>query len=154
MMMNCFCGMADWWKALSLIFSWDHCQRSWPSQIFGTSWTGFESSQLSQKNLKLLLGDNMDEESQEFSNIKSSAPGCCLIFCQIQLVVTYKSVAYKKRVLYLLFLKLLPYTAFLSGNNFATLLILPRGVASGSRLSYIFSSNVSSLRASLVQNSP
>ena len=32
-MMNCFCGMADRWKAFSLISSRDNCQRSWPSQI-------------------------------------------------------------------------------------------------------------------------
>ena len=32
-MMNCFCGMADRWKAFSLISSRDNCQRSWPSRI-------------------------------------------------------------------------------------------------------------------------
>ena len=33
MMMNCFCGMIDQWKAFSLISSWDHCQGSSPLQI-------------------------------------------------------------------------------------------------------------------------
>ena len=36
MMMNCFCGMVDRRKALSLIFSRDHCQRSSPSRISDT----------------------------------------------------------------------------------------------------------------------
>ena len=36
MMMNCFCGMVDRRKAFSLIFSWDHCQRSSPSRISDT----------------------------------------------------------------------------------------------------------------------
>ena len=30
---NCFCSMVVWWKAFSLISSWDHCQRYWPSWI-------------------------------------------------------------------------------------------------------------------------
>ena len=33
MMMSSFCGMVDQRKAFSLISSWDHCQRSSPSQI-------------------------------------------------------------------------------------------------------------------------
>ena len=39
MIMNCFYGMVDWQKAFSLIFSWDHCQRSSPSRISNTPWT-------------------------------------------------------------------------------------------------------------------
>ena len=42
-MMNCFCGMVDWRKTFSLIFSQDHCQRSWPSQT--TPQSGFEPAQ-------------------------------------------------------------------------------------------------------------
>ena len=45
MMMNCFCGMFDWWKALSLISSWDHCQRSSQAQISNMPWAGFEPVQ-------------------------------------------------------------------------------------------------------------
>ena len=33
MLMNCFCGMVDQWKAFSLISSRDHYQRSSPSWI-------------------------------------------------------------------------------------------------------------------------
>ena len=36
MMMNCFCGIVDWRKALSLISSRDHCQTSSPSRISDT----------------------------------------------------------------------------------------------------------------------
>ena len=36
MMMICFCGMVDQRKAFNLIFSWEHCQRSSPSQISDT----------------------------------------------------------------------------------------------------------------------
>ena len=36
MMMNCFCGMVDRRKTLSLISSQDHCQRSSPSRISDT----------------------------------------------------------------------------------------------------------------------
>ena len=43
--MNCFCGMFDWWKVLSLISSWDHCQRSSQSQISNMPWAGFEPVQ-------------------------------------------------------------------------------------------------------------
>ena len=32
-------------KAFSLISSWDHCQRSTPSQIFDMSWAEFEPVQ-------------------------------------------------------------------------------------------------------------
>ena len=47
--------------------------------------------------LLLFLDDNVDEESEEFVNSKSSASGCCLaFFCIFNLGVTYKSVAYKK----------------------------------------------------------
>ena len=45
MMMNCFCGMVDWWKAFSLISSRDHCHRSSPSQIYDTPRAGFEPAQ-------------------------------------------------------------------------------------------------------------
>ena len=45
MMMNCFCGMVDWRKAFSLIFSRDHCQRSSPSRISDTPRAGFEPAQ-------------------------------------------------------------------------------------------------------------
>ena len=40
-----FCGMVDQWKAFSLIFSRDHCQRSSPSQISDTLQVGFEPAQ-------------------------------------------------------------------------------------------------------------
>ena len=37
--MNYFCGIVDQWKALSLISSQDHCQRSSPSQAgFEPAW--------------------------------------------------------------------------------------------------------------------
>ena len=45
MMMNCFCGMVDRRKALSLISSRDHCQRSSPSRISDTLRAGFETAQ-------------------------------------------------------------------------------------------------------------
>ena len=41
----CFCGMVDRPKAFSLISSWDHCQRSSPSQISDTLRAGFEPAQ-------------------------------------------------------------------------------------------------------------
>ena len=44
-MMNCLCGMVDRRKTISLIFSWDHCQRSSPSQITDMLQTGFELAQ-------------------------------------------------------------------------------------------------------------
>ena len=44
-MMNCFCGMDDRWKALSLISSWDHCQRSSSSRISNTPRAGLEPAQ-------------------------------------------------------------------------------------------------------------
>ena len=44
-MMNCFCGMVDRRKLISLIYSRDHCQRSSPSWISNTPWTGFEPAQ-------------------------------------------------------------------------------------------------------------
>ena len=45
MIMNCYCGMVDWWKAFSLISSRDHCQRSSPSRISDTPQAGFEPAQ-------------------------------------------------------------------------------------------------------------
>ena len=45
MMMNCFCGMIDRRKAISLISSRDHCQRSSPSRISNTPRAGFEPAQ-------------------------------------------------------------------------------------------------------------
>ena len=45
MMTNCFCGIVDRRKALSLISSRDHCQRSSPSQIFDTPRADFEPAQ-------------------------------------------------------------------------------------------------------------
>ena len=45
MMMNCFCGMVNRRKALSLISSRDHCQRSSPSLISDTLRAGFEPPQ-------------------------------------------------------------------------------------------------------------
>ena len=45
MVMNCFSGMVDQRKAFSLISSWDHCQRSSPSQISDTPQAGFEPAQ-------------------------------------------------------------------------------------------------------------
>ena len=44
-MMDCFCGMVDRRKALSLISSRDHRQRSSPSQISDTLRAGFEPAQ-------------------------------------------------------------------------------------------------------------
>ena len=41
MIMNCFCGMADRRKVLSLISSWDHCQRFSPSRISNPPRAGF-----------------------------------------------------------------------------------------------------------------
>ena len=45
MMMNCFCGMVDRRKTLSLIWFRDHCQRSSPSRILDTPQAGFEPAQ-------------------------------------------------------------------------------------------------------------
>ena len=45
MMMNCFCGMVDQWKASSLISSQDHYQRSSPLRIADMSPSGFEPAQ-------------------------------------------------------------------------------------------------------------
>ena len=45
MMMNCFCGMVNRLKAFSLISSWDHFQRSSPSQISDTPRAEFEPVQ-------------------------------------------------------------------------------------------------------------
>ena len=45
MTMNCFCGMFDRRKAISLISSRDHCQRSLPSRISDTPRAGFEPAQ-------------------------------------------------------------------------------------------------------------
>ena len=45
MMMNCFCGMVEQRKPFHLISSWDHCQRSSPSQISDTPQAGFEPVQ-------------------------------------------------------------------------------------------------------------
>ena len=45
MMMNCFCGMVDGRKVVSLISSRDHCQRSSPSRISDTSRVGLEPAQ-------------------------------------------------------------------------------------------------------------
>ena len=43
--MNCFCGMVDQQKALSLISSWDHSQRLLPSQISDMLQVGPEPEQ-------------------------------------------------------------------------------------------------------------
>ena len=53
-MMNCFCGMVDRRKALSLISSRDHCQRFSPSRISDTPRARFEPAQ----NQKLCSSDN------------------------------------------------------------------------------------------------
>ena len=45
MMMNCFCGMVDRRKAISLISSQNHCQRSSLSRISDTLRAGFEPAQ-------------------------------------------------------------------------------------------------------------
>ena len=45
MMMNCFFGMVDQQKVLSLISSQDHCQGSSPSQISDTPQVRFEPMQ-------------------------------------------------------------------------------------------------------------
>ena len=45
MTINCFCGMVDRRKALSLISSQDHCQRSSASRISNTPRAGFEPAQ-------------------------------------------------------------------------------------------------------------
>ena len=44
-MMNCFCGMVDRRKVLSLISRQDHCQRSSPSRFSDTPRAGFEPAQ-------------------------------------------------------------------------------------------------------------
>ena len=45
MMINCFCGMIDRQKALSLIFSRDHSQKSSLWRISDTPWRRFEFAQ-------------------------------------------------------------------------------------------------------------
>ena len=45
MIMNCSCGMVDQWKAFSLIFNRDHCQRSSPCWISDTPQAAFEPAQ-------------------------------------------------------------------------------------------------------------
>ena len=45
MIINCFCGMVDQWKAFSHISSQDHCQRSSPSKITDMLQAGFEPAQ-------------------------------------------------------------------------------------------------------------
>ena len=45
MMMNCFCGMVDRRKVISLISSRDHCQRYSPSRISDTPRAGFQPAQ-------------------------------------------------------------------------------------------------------------
>ena len=45
MMVNCFCGMVDQRKVLSLISSRDHCQRSSPLRISDMPQAGFEPAQ-------------------------------------------------------------------------------------------------------------
>ena len=45
--------------------------------------------------LILVLDGDMDDESEQFSNSKSSVR-FCLIFCQFQPGIAYKSVNYKK----------------------------------------------------------
>ena len=45
MMMNCFCGIVDRRKVLSLISNRGHCQRSSPSRISDTPLAGFEPAQ-------------------------------------------------------------------------------------------------------------
>ena len=45
MMMDCFCGMVDRRKTISLMSSWDHCQRSSPSRISDTPRARFEPVQ-------------------------------------------------------------------------------------------------------------
>ena len=53
MMMNCFCGMVDRRKTLSLISSRNHCKRSPPLPISDTSRAEFEPAQ----NLSSGLGE-------------------------------------------------------------------------------------------------
>ena len=61
-MMNYFCGMVDQRKMFSLISSWDHCQRSSPSQISDTPQAGFEPAQnqvlFRLTWMKLCISDN------------------------------------------------------------------------------------------------
>ena len=45
MMKNYFCGMVDRQNAFSVISSWDHCQKSSPSQISDMLRAGFEPAQ-------------------------------------------------------------------------------------------------------------
>ena len=45
MMMNCFCGMVDRRKAVTLLSSRDHCQRSSPPRNSDTPRAGFEPAQ-------------------------------------------------------------------------------------------------------------
>ena len=51
MMMNCFCGIVDWRKVLSFIYSRDHCQRSSPSRISDKTRTGFKPAQNTSSGL-------------------------------------------------------------------------------------------------------
>ena len=41
-MINCFCGMAEWQKDFGLICKWEHCHRSLPLRILDTLKEGFE----------------------------------------------------------------------------------------------------------------
>ena len=43
--MNCFCGMVDQWRTVSLVSNWDHCQRSSQPEISDMPQTGFEPVQ-------------------------------------------------------------------------------------------------------------
>ena len=61
MKMNCFYGMVDWRKALSLTSSRDNFQRSSPSRILYTPQAGFEPTQnlsLAFVKMKLQSSDN------------------------------------------------------------------------------------------------
>ena len=60
MIMNCFCGMVDRRNAFSFISSWEHCQRSSPSQIWHTAsrvWTCAEP-EFRLSSMKLCSSDN------------------------------------------------------------------------------------------------
>ena len=68
--MNRFCGKVDRRKAFNLIYSWDHCQRSSPSQISDTPRAGFESAHK--------LSSGFDEWS--CAVVITTTPWRCIVF--------------------------------------------------------------------------
>ena len=97
MMMNCFCGMVDQRKALSLISNQDHCQRSSPSWISNTLQAGFEPAH-EPAWMKLCSSDNHYtttplERNEINTNVlwKYSAPSLKLNQCQQEVIFGHSS---------------------------------------------------------------